>query len=320
MYHIYNHNNIDMVHYVYKITNIKTNLFYIGSRSHPNPLNDNYMGSSKILNNLYENEGLDTFKKNILKTFPNRELANQYEDQLIKHYLNISPHMIYNLRSPGSFKEKSDLYNKRRDLWEDYYFEIRTKYVKGTHIPELANEYNCDIGTIHQIVIDLKIGRKWSNSWKNYKLIIEDYNRGYSRKFLSLKYNCDIKTIKTILLENNVEIRTTKEQHIINKSLGIKQGKKREVDLELVKEYYVTQDLTLKETAKKLNIGIDALKKRLLENNIPIKSYNWSTKQHRHNAWVYKKEIIEDLKYMNKKQILEKYKIKDYVTLNKIIK
>ena len=42
-----------MVHYVYKITNTKTNLFYIGSRSHPNPIQDEYMGSSKVLNNLY---------------------------------------------------------------------------------------------------------------------------------------------------------------------------------------------------------------------------------------------------------------------------
>lgn len=309
-----------MVHYVYKITNIKTNLFYIGSRSHPNPSQDKYMGSSKILNNLYQNEGINNFKKDILEIFNNRELANKKEHELIKKYLTNSPELIYNLRIPGEFGDKSDLYNKRRDLWEDYYVDIRESYVSGTRIPELANEYKCDIGTIHVIVEDLKIGRTWSNAWRIQNNVVDDYNNGYSISFLSRKYKCDIKTITSILKENNIALRTVSEQFQKNKILGIKQKKKKETDLDLLKKYYITQDLTLNETANKLKIGRDALKRIIIENNIPIKSYSWANKRPKHHAWEFKSQIQEDIKFMSKKELLKKYKIKDYSTLNKIIK
>lgn len=308
-----------MVHYVYKITNIKTNLFYIGSRSHPNPLQDEYMGSSKVLNNLYQTEGIDVFKKEILETFNNRELANKKEHELIKKYLNESPELIYNLRVPGEFGNKSDLYNKRRDLWEDYYINIRESYSNGIKIPELAKKYNCDVGTIHVIVEDLKIERKWSNVWKKQNDVICDYNNGYSTSFLSRKYECDINTIKSILIKNDIKIRTTEEQLQKNKILGIKQGKKKEVNLDLLKEYYITQDLTLNKTADKLNIGIDTLKRIIIENNIPIKSYSWSTTLPKHSAWIHKLKIQEDIKIMSKNEILKKYNIKTYTTLNKIL-
>jgi hypothetical protein len=76
----------------------------------------------------------------------------------------------------------------------------------------------------------------------------------------------------------------------------------------------------LKETANKLNIGRDALKRIILENNIPIKSYGWSSKQNLHSVWKCKKEIEIDSQTMFKKDILKKYNIKDYATLNKILK
>ncbi len=36
-----------MKHYLYKITNIYTNEFYVGVRSNKDPESDKYMGSSK---------------------------------------------------------------------------------------------------------------------------------------------------------------------------------------------------------------------------------------------------------------------------------
>jgi Mor family transcriptional regulator len=311
--------NIDMVHYVYKITNIKTNLFYIGSRSYPNPPQDEYMGSSKILNNLYQNEGINNFKKDILETFNTRELANKKEHELIEKYLKESPELIYNLRVPGIFGGKSGLYNKRRDLWEDYYINIRENYINGIKILELAKKYKCDIGTIHIIVKDLKIGRTWSNTWKLQNIIIDDYNKGYSVSFLSRKYKCDLNTIKSILIKNNIKIRNKQDQQNQNKILGIKQGKKKEVNLNLLKEYYLIQDLTLNETANKLNIGIDALKRIIIENNISVKSYSWSNKNPKHPAWEHKIQIQKDIKYISKKEILKKYNIQTYTTLNKIL-
>lgn len=37
-----------MKHYLYKITNIETNQYYVGVRSHKDPNIDKYMGSSSI--------------------------------------------------------------------------------------------------------------------------------------------------------------------------------------------------------------------------------------------------------------------------------
>ena len=71
-----------MGHYVYKITNLKNGKFYIGSRSHPTPKYDDYMSSSKVMKNLYRIEGIDNFKKEIIKEFNNRGDANEYEDIL----------------------------------------------------------------------------------------------------------------------------------------------------------------------------------------------------------------------------------------------
>jgi Mor family transcriptional regulator len=308
-----------MTHYVYKITNLNTGLFYIGSRTHPFPESDGYMGSSKVLKKLYELEGINNFKKEILKIFKTRKKANSYENHLIKQYLESTPELVYNLRIPGGFKGEIGLYNKRRDLWEDYYHDIRNSYKLGLKIPSLAKKYNCDVGTIHSVVEDLKVNNKWSNAWKHQSSIIIDYNLGYSRKFLSKKYKCDINTITTILKENDITIRSIKEQHKQNKQLKITPGKKKEVNIELLKKYYIDDDLTVKQVAIKLGVGIDTLKRIIKENDIPLKSYTHYNSKPRHPAWSKKEEIVKDLESMSKKEILKKYKIKDYSTLNKII-
>ena len=68
----------EKIHYVYKIINLKNNKEYIGVRSHPNPKEDTYMGSSKILENLYKLEGKEHFTKIILKTFSSRKEAEDF--------------------------------------------------------------------------------------------------------------------------------------------------------------------------------------------------------------------------------------------------
>jgi hypothetical protein len=261
-----------MIHYVYKIINLKNQLYYIGSRTFPIPEEDQYMGSSKIMNNLYNIIGKDNFKKEILFKFNTRKEANIKEDELIKNALQTEPNKIYNIKRSGCKANNDNIFNKRNDLWVDFYETIRNEYKSGINIPQLSK-----------------------------------------------KYKCDINTITSILKKNQIKIRSNEEQLIQNKNKGILQGKKKNVDLILLKEYYLEQNLTLKKTASKLNIGMDALKRIIIENNIPIKSYMWSNKQNRHPAWEYKKEIKKDLQNMSKKDILKKYNIKDYITLNKIL-
>jgi predicted HTH domain antitoxin len=278
------------------------------------------MSSSKVMKNLYRLEGVENFKKEIIKTFNTREEANEYEDKLIDENLKNNPKHIYNLRRSGCKENNQNIFNKRNDVWGDFYNDIRNKYiVEGFKPNELSKLYNCDRGTIDNIISDLKKDNKWSDAWDFIKEITIDYIDGYSRKFLSKKYKCDINTITSILKKNQIKIRSNEEQLIQNKNKGILQGKKKTIDLLLLNELYFSQNLSLKETAKNLNIGIDALKRILMENNISIKSYDWSTKQPRHKAWKQLEQIEKDLKIMNKKEICSKYNIKDYITLNKII-
>ena len=89
-----------MYHYVYKITNLCNNKFYIGVHSSDKP-NDSYMGSGKLITSAIKKYGENNFKKDILKYFDTYELARSYEKQIITQDL-IKDDMCYNLNIGGS--------------------------------------------------------------------------------------------------------------------------------------------------------------------------------------------------------------------------
>lgn len=73
-----------MHHYTYRITNIKTNEFYIGVRSCTcNIEDDPYMGSSSIWNKKFILENKDFLTKSIINEFGSREEANNDERELL---------------------------------------------------------------------------------------------------------------------------------------------------------------------------------------------------------------------------------------------
>lgn len=69
-------------HYFYKITNKYTNQYYLGIHS-TNDLNDNYMGSGTFLKREYKKYGKNSFFKEILRFFDNREDLINYEKQMV---------------------------------------------------------------------------------------------------------------------------------------------------------------------------------------------------------------------------------------------
>lgn len=78
-----------MKHYLYKITNLQTNQFYIGVRSSNDPSSDKYMGSSSIWDKKWIKENIQYLKKEILdETFLDRKSANLAEVELLKKYEN----------------------------------------------------------------------------------------------------------------------------------------------------------------------------------------------------------------------------------------
>jgi group I intron endonuclease len=89
-----------MVHYVYKITNLMNDMFYIGKHSTEH-VDDGYMGSGTLLRRAIAKHGLDNFKKEILQFFDTADQALEYERQLVTREL-VERKDTYNLNVGGS--------------------------------------------------------------------------------------------------------------------------------------------------------------------------------------------------------------------------
>lgn len=211
------------MHYVYKITNRKTGSYYIGSRTHPHPELDTYMGSSKILNRLYEIEGLNRFKKTVLRIFNTRKEANLYERTLVQEGFKQNPKLLYNRRTPGTIEAEKYI-GIRADLWTDYFDDICKNYRAGHSMRALAKKYGCDIRTVGNIL--QSIGIKIRSTSDNYKLtvhwrkgscsipkkiqqtIVKEYcSTNIPVYQLAKKYSISEPTLRKMLRESNVEFR-----------------------------------------------------------------------------------------------------------------
>lgn len=140
-------------HYVYKITNLKNNKIYIGVRTHPDPANDKYMGSGTCIQKVIEIEGIKYFKKEILDSFSTREEAEEYESSFLTEDFINDPktYNIYCTNGLNGYK-----HGFRKDLWYDYYDEIRNRYKNGEPCNQLGLYYKCDKNTIRKIIEDIK--------------------------------------------------------------------------------------------------------------------------------------------------------------------
>ena len=189
-----------MKHYLYKITNLKTNQFYIGVRSAKDPNIDKYMGSSSIWTKTWIKENISDLKKEILDdSFLDRQSANLAEVELLKKYEfnELCINCLYDIIP-------SHLGRKQSKEW------IRKRIKSG----EQANMY----GKHHteetkKAISDKLKGRKLSeetrkkigNAHRN-KIVTEEQRQKQSetvkKKIQSGEYK---KTYKPIIVENIVD-------------------------------------------------------------------------------------------------------------------
>jgi group I intron endonuclease len=73
-------------HFIYKVTNIINNKFYIGMHS-TNNLEDGYLGSGDRIKRSINKYGKENFKFEILEKFTNRELLKEREKELVNEDL-----------------------------------------------------------------------------------------------------------------------------------------------------------------------------------------------------------------------------------------
>jgi hypothetical protein len=118
--------------YVYKITFLPTDQYYIGYRGSKNAIPDDllatYFTSSKVVARLIKEHGVDKFAKEILAEFDTGVEAYEYEQQLLREHNVESNTQMLNKRLTScaldtfkyhTEKTRAQMSRSRRLLWED---------------------------------------------------------------------------------------------------------------------------------------------------------------------------------------------------------
>ena len=84
---------------IYKITNIVNNKIYIGKHK-TNNINDNYLGSGKVLQRAVKKYGRDKFLKEVLYIFDTEESMNNMEKDIVDEEF-VKRNDVYNIGTGG---------------------------------------------------------------------------------------------------------------------------------------------------------------------------------------------------------------------------
>lgn len=127
-----------MYYVIYKITNLLNNKIYIGKHS-CEILNDDYMGSGKLIKRAINKYGLDNFKKEILYIFENYKDVYKKEKEIVNKYF-VDRKDTYNLIEGGDpfdsinsnvelrkKKNKKAAISMNRKNWKDPEFRERNR-------------------------------------------------------------------------------------------------------------------------------------------------------------------------------------------------
>jgi len=124
-----------MFYTIYKITNIINNKYYIGMHQTEN-INDNYMGSGKLIKRAIQKYGIENFKKEILHIFDNEKDMKNKEKELV-----VLDEMSYNLCDGGKggfgYINRTGLNNNHKD--KEAIYEKVSKSLSGRQLPHVSS-------------------------------------------------------------------------------------------------------------------------------------------------------------------------------------
>jgi hypothetical protein len=171
-----------MKHYVYKIIDIKTGEFYIGSRTHRTPKNDKYMGSYKVWKPDDKNRLL---KEIISDKFETRADAIEFESQLISKYIDNPLNRNYNIPNKGFNTTGLDICSK--DAFIKRYGNEEGIYHHNNWLNNIKNTMKHKMNSMTDEERSKKFGsagdknpnygNSWSDEWKDAqsKRMVEYY-------------------------------------------------------------------------------------------------------------------------------------------------
>ena len=271
------------IHYVYKITNLKNNKIYIGVRTHPNPEQDIYMSSSSIIVKLIEIEGIENFKKEVLHIYSTRQEAEYKEKEYLTEEFCNDPN-TYNINSNSGLN--GSMHGFRKDLWYDYYNEIREQYKQGVSRTLLAEKYKCDRGTIKIICNDILRTASESQQIRFKNLITSgardlEFDKIYLNKLIKLysedkwsvnriakHFNKSTSFVTKRLIENKIQLRDRKDN--IEKPMKKDRPEVWETKNEII--YLYEKGYTLSDLGRKYKCNNNLIRIILTQNNIKIRN------------------------------------------------
>ena len=134
-------------HYIYKITCLKNNRYYIGMHSTDN-LEDGYLGGGKRIKNSVKKHGKDAHKKEILEFFENREDLKKRESELVNEELLNDP-MCVNLQPGGGGGIIDEIHHSKLkegaskwiiEKWKDPEYRMMQTNLKSERYKKLHKE------------------------------------------------------------------------------------------------------------------------------------------------------------------------------------
>ena len=147
----------DYYGYIYRTTNLVNGSTYVGQHS-KSSLNENYLGSGKILHNAIKKYGKDNFKVEAIYFCMNQEELNEKEIFFIAREKKINKGKCYNLAAGGYAGHTTKYYNEEQliEHRKSFQGDRNGMYGKG-HL--VAGEKNGFYGKTHSDDSKLKMSR-----------------------------------------------------------------------------------------------------------------------------------------------------------------
>lgn len=172
-------------HYLYKISNILTNEYYVGVRSCSCEIEkDHYMGSSQNWTKEYIKENKDNLKKEILNCFESREIADKEEVLLLKSCQGdeLCKNILYDKIPSWLGKHQSEEHINKRKLFGErngmygkkHTEETKEKMAKASREKVFTDEHRQKIGLAHKGKVVSEETRKKLAKSKSIDFYIED--------------------------------------------------------------------------------------------------------------------------------------------------